>query len=171
MWRRTSMHHLSDARAVHTAKSLLQNRPFHFSRHYMRNYNQLIWTALFPCAYYDLGVFTWDTICTAALCILLPQVTRPARYKKPLFLIDREFILAQTWKGRLAMRGRGAMVRVDRMCEAYVWACGRWCGVEVAGERGREGDGHWRLLRHLVEVGRESVSRWSNGMLLSLLDS
>ena len=44
-----------------------------------------------------------------------------------------------------AGHGEGAMVRVDRKCEAYVWVRGRWCGVEEAGERGGEGDGSQRL--------------------------
>ena len=57
-----------------------------------------------------------------------------------------------------AGHGEGAMVRVDRKCEVYVWVRGRWCGVEEAGERGGEGDGSWRLLRPLVGVGRELVS-------------
>ena len=73
------------------------------------------------------------------------------------FWIDREFTGAQNqW---------GAMVRVDRECDAYVWVRGRWCGVEEAGGGGREEDCSRRLLRPLVGLRRELVSRCSDSWL------
>ena len=79
-----------------------------------------------------------------------------------VFLIDREFINGYEV---------GTMVRIDRKCEAYLWVCGRWCGVEEAGEEGGEGDGSWRLLQPLVGVGLELVFRWSDGWLLSYISA
>ena len=60
------MHHLSDARAIHTAKSLMQNKPFHFSRHLCA-----ITINLFELSYFLVPIMIWAYLLGIPSALLL----------------------------------------------------------------------------------------------------